>query len=135
MDRTGTQDYVVRIRSNLERVKNLYPQIGHLIDEIATDFYQFTDIFANEMEMYRNWVCELQRDKVINCVYCGYCFGPLDDGVPQEILREHMRSCEQHPLHTAVEVLQLMRAWMDDNAMVPPEAIHDGMEMVLSDGR
>ena len=47
------------------------------------------------------WVGDLQSGMYINCVYCGHQYPRGTPGVMQEILYEHIRKCQKHPLRKA----------------------------------
>lgn len=45
------------------------------------------------------WVDELQSGMYINCVYCGYRYGPSPDTpiAMSEVLKQHVEVCPKHP--------------------------------------
>ena len=63
-----------------------------------------------EIDRLRQWVDDLQSGMYINCVYCGYQYGP-DPGTPAamaEVLKRHIEQCPEHPLsHAKAEVERL----------------------------
>ena len=46
------------------------------------------------------WVHDCQAGMYINCVYCGYRYGPDDEVAPtmQQALYDHIAECPKHPL-------------------------------------
>ena len=60
------------------------------------------EIYELEREIKRlqNWVDDLQSGMYVNCVYCGFRYGPKDK-VPctmAQALKDHIEKCEQHPM-------------------------------------
>ena len=56
--------------------------------------------YREEIERLRNWIADLQSGMFINCVYCGYRYGP-DPGTPvamAEVLKQHIEQCPDHPM-------------------------------------
>ena len=56
-----------------------------------------------EIERLQNWVNDCQSGMYINCVYCGYRYGPSSgpDEVPAtmaDVLKEHIEICPEHPM-------------------------------------
>lgn len=49
-------------------------------------------------EKLQQWVNDLQSGLYINCVYCGLCYGPQNEEIPQEMLRRHVAECPEHPM-------------------------------------
>ena len=59
----------------------------------------------------RAWVADLQAGIYVNCVYCGYRYGPESE-VPvsmAEVLTAHVERCKAHPLSTALAALGRVR--------------------------
>lgn len=53
-----------------------------------------------ELERMQRWVDDLQSGMYINCVYCGYRYGPADE-VPAtmaDALKQHIEQCPKHPM-------------------------------------
>lgn len=53
-----------------------------------------------ELKRCRQWVRDLQAGMFINCVYCGYRFGPSAE-VPAsmaDVLKVHVEKCPEHPM-------------------------------------
>lgn len=53
-----------------------------------------------EIERLDKWVADLQSGMYINCVYCGYRYGPKDE-VPcsmADALKQHIETCPKHPM-------------------------------------
>lgn len=58
------------------------------------------DVLLNEKEELVQWVNDLQSGMYVNCVYCGYRYGPKDE-VPEsmaEVLKKHIEECPKHPM-------------------------------------
>jgi hypothetical protein len=54
----------------------------------------------SEVERLEKWVDDLQRGMYINCVYCGFRYGPNDvtPATMADALKEHIEMCPKHPL-------------------------------------
>ena len=70
-------------------------------------------------EQLQQWIYELQSGLYINCVYCGFNYGPKESTAPtmQQALYDHIKVCEKHPLSKAlVEIERLkiiIKHWED----------------------
>ena len=54
----------------------------------------------NERDKLKQWVNDLQSGLYINCVYCGYRFGP-EKNTPSsmaDVLKNHIEKCPNHPM-------------------------------------
>ena len=52
------------------------------------------------VKQLEDWVNDLQSGMYINCVYCGYRYGPRDK-VPAsmaDVLKSHIEKCPDHPM-------------------------------------
>ena len=56
---------------------------------------------------FEQWIADLQSGLYINCVYCGHRYGPRETTPPilkeasppmAEVLKEHIKTCPQHPM-------------------------------------
>lgn len=47
----------------------------------------------------KQWVSDLQSGMYVNCVYCGYRYGPHTEDVPREVLAQHIKVCAEHPVY------------------------------------
>lgn len=58
----------------------------------------------SELTRLQNWVNDCQRGMYINCVYCGHRYGPdkTTPAVMADVLYEHIKICEKHPLSKAL---------------------------------
>lgn len=79
------------------------------------------------------WVNDLQSGMTVNCVYCGYCYGPKETTPVSmaDALKAHIETCEHHPLNDAryrITVLEEAirehrdqrgddRCWQDDHKL------------------
>lgn len=48
----------------------------------------------------KSWINDLQSGMYINCVYCGYRYGP-NDKIPAsmaQVLKNHIEICPKHPM-------------------------------------
>lgn len=53
-----------------------------------------------DLKRYKEWVNDLQSGMYVNCIYCGYRYGPADK-VPvsmAEVLKQHIEQCPEHPM-------------------------------------
>lgn len=64
---------------------------------------------SNERRIDRlqQWVDDLQAGLFVNCVYCGYRYGPRSDTPVSmaDILKQHIEHCPEHPLFEVREAL------------------------------
>lgn len=87
---------------------------------------------VSELERLQLWVDDLQSGMYINCVYCGYRYGPADE-VPAtmaDALKQHIEQCPKHPMSALKEqnrkLLALLEAMQDDmRSYLPPDSGHD----------
>jgi DNA-directed RNA polymerase subunit RPC12/RpoP len=79
---------------------------------IDVDVY---DKVVKENESLRQWVDDLQSGMYINCVYCGYRYGPKENTpvTMADILKEHMEKCPEHPLSKAITLGNAMANAID----------------------
>jgi DNA-directed RNA polymerase subunit RPC12/RpoP len=63
-----------------------------------------------EIQELRKWVDDLQSGMYVNCVYCGYRYGPKESTPTSmaDILKEHIERCPKHPLSKAVEDIRFL---------------------------
>jgi hypothetical protein len=55
-----------------------------------------------EITRLETWIDDLQSEMYINCVYCGYRYGPSDEPGPMRaVLERHIESCPKHPQSAA----------------------------------
>ena len=58
-----------------------------------------------ERDEAREWVKRLQRDtQTLTCVYCGQMYPPNTPTHGSEVLTEHIKVCEKHPLQWIYKV-------------------------------
>lgn len=62
------------------------------------------------------WVKDLQSGLYINCVYCGYRYGPNDKEIPADMLRRHVAGCIQHPMGKLVRACKTVLVELDQKA-------------------
>lgn len=65
-----------------------------------------------EIDKYKNWIQDLQSGLYINCLYCGYRYGPVN-GHAQEKLQNHIYQCPKHPMKFLIDILI---KWYNDPA-------------------
>lgn len=73
-----------------------------------------------EIEQLQAWVDDLQSGMFVNCVYCGYRYGPEQTTAltMREALYQHIAKCPKHPLSKAnAEIEQLQEAKSNSDAM------------------
>jgi hypothetical protein len=73
--------------------------------------YETPESARDELARLRQWVHDLQSGMYVNCVYCGYRYGPNGDTAVtmQDALYAHVRSCPKHPLAKAEANLDCIR--------------------------
>jgi hypothetical protein len=54
-----------------------------------------------EISRLKKWVADLQSGMYVNCVYCGFNFGPEDKVATtmSDALKEHVERCPKHPMN------------------------------------
>jgi hypothetical protein len=60
------------------------------------------ELFAAEatVKRLRAWISDLQSGMYVNCIYCGYRYGPNSE-VPAsmaDVLKQHIEQCPEHPM-------------------------------------
>ena len=67
---------------------------------LGNDKQRCDDLFQKENERLHQWVDDLQSGMFVNCVYCGYRYGPRDSTPDSmaDILRKHIEHCPKHPM-------------------------------------
>lgn len=70
--------------------------------------FKKVELQKREERRLMRWVTDLLSGKYVNCVYCGHRYGPTDTTPTSmsEILTEHIKHCEHHPLNSAIEVIK-----------------------------
>lgn len=64
-----------------------------------------------EVKRLQKWVDDLQSGMYINCVYCGFRYGPKDK-VPAtmaDALKEHIEQCPKHPMSALKAEVERLR--------------------------
>lgn len=58
------------------------------------------DEYKAEIVRLSEWVMDLQSSFYVNCVYCGYRYGPNHSTkvAQADVLKDHIENCEHHPL-------------------------------------
>ena len=92
-------------------------------------------LLLNEVVRLRNWVNDLQSGLYINCVYCGFRYGP-GESTPATLpeagetlagaaLREHVEKCPDHPMSRLKseidQAVQIINLLLEDTRSVGPE--------------
>jgi hypothetical protein len=64
----------------------------------------------------RAWVADLQSGMYVNCVYCGYRYGPKTTTPVSlaDVLKEHVEKCPKHPMSALKHELELMKVERDE---------------------
>jgi hypothetical protein len=59
----------------------------------------------------QKWVNDLQSGMYVNCVYCGYRYGPADEMPVSmgDMLKEHIEHCPEHPMSKLKEEVERLR--------------------------
>jgi len=52
------------------------------------------------IQKYRKWIDDLHSGMYINCVYCGYRYGPMNETPSSmaDVLKQHISQCPDHPM-------------------------------------
>jgi len=76
-----------------------------------------------EIERLRGWVGDLQSGLFINCVYCGFRYGPGEstpatlpeagETLAATALREHVEQCQDHPMSRLKKEIERLREAID----------------------
>jgi len=58
------------------------------------------EVFATENTRLRQMVSDLQSGMYVNCVYCGYRYGPVGETpvAMADVLKAHIETCPKHPM-------------------------------------
>jgi len=86
-------DIVERLRGEKYHTLDAHlPLLREAADEITR--------LREEVERLVNWINDLHSGMYINCVYCGYRYGPKHDTpvAMSQVLREHIEQCPEHPV-------------------------------------
>lgn len=81
-------------------------------------------LMREEVRRLQVWVDDLQSGMYVNCVYCGYRYGPKED-VPvtmADMLKRHISHCPKHPmleLRKEVEQFKKIFAEAAEECLVP----------------
>ncbi len=69
------------------------------LEYISTSSVEIVQL-ENEIEQMQQWVDDSQSGMYVNCVYCGYRYGPKEDTpvAMTDILKEHIEQCPKHPM-------------------------------------
>lgn len=63
-----------------------------------------------ERDEAREWVKRLQRDtQTLTCVYCGQMYPPNTPTHGSEVLTEHIKVCEKHPMRKVEEENKILK--------------------------
>lgn len=57
-----------------------------------------------ELTHYKAWVADLQSGMYINCMFCGFRYGPSNEKM-QERLEDHIYKCSKHPIRPLMDLL------------------------------
>ena len=64
--------------------------------------------YLEKVKQQQQWIEDLHSNMYVNCVYCGYRYGP-SDRVPTsmaQVLREHVEECPKHPMSQMKQALE-----------------------------
>lgn len=70
---------------------------------------------VQEIRRLNKWIDDLQSGMFINCVYCGYQYGPSTEAIARESLERHIESCQKHPLSIAKAEIATLAAKLVSN--------------------
>ncbi len=64
-----------------------------------------------ELQRLKAWVNDLQSGMYINCVYCGFNYGPRDkvDATMDNALKKHIEQCPEHPMSQLKKELEELK--------------------------
>ena len=67
-----------------------------------------TETSEQENARLKRWIEDLLGGGYVNCVYCGYRYGPHNDTATSmsDVLKEHVMQCEHHPMAKYREALE-----------------------------
>lgn len=104
-----------------EDISALLTEVERLTAEKQADVHcmdtltERLDDALQEMKRLQNWVNDLLKGKTVNCVYCGYQYGP-DENTPvafADVLKEHIARCPKHPMSALTAENARLRAELD----------------------
>ncbi|NUP13831.1 MAG: hypothetical protein HOW73_47965 [Polyangiaceae bacterium] len=85
-------------RDVARRIESIDVRIEESTDEddlkLATDYR----VTLEALKEARAWVRRLRDNRIVTCVYCGHAYPPGSETHGAEVLKEHIRSCEKHPM-------------------------------------
>lgn len=84
----------------LQEIERLTAERDRQYAENVNQIHERTKL-EREVERLTQWIHDLQSDMYINCVYCGYRYGP-NGQVPvtmAQVLKDHVEKCEKHQMH------------------------------------
>ncbi len=86
-----------------DQVEELKEQVTRLQEENA--------VLVHDRDATRRWVNDLQAGQYVNCVYCGYQYGPVDTtpDAPSALLQAHVEQCPAHPMAQLKAELMALR--------------------------
>ena len=76
----------------------------------------------------------MSGNDVVTCVYCGHQYPDGTPAAKHELLTEHIKVCEKHPMREAEQKIKCLRralAGLLGFDMVPGEKELDAMEVVI----
>ncbi len=94
-----------------------------------------------ERDEARAWVKRLtSQECTLTCVYCGHAYPPGAPDHGSEVLTEHIKKCEKHPMREALDALDRLETVIDEEfGLQPvaesPEDLVGSLERLLSERR
>lgn len=87
------------IKMLLDQLKNIINKINSGQTLLAGDA-EFVQGAIYEIKTLHKWIADCQSGMYINCVYCGYRYGPRQSTPTSmsDILKEHIEKCPKHPM-------------------------------------
>jgi len=98
-----SENLIERLEEQVSKHRQWQSDAEHMVMECRaknTSLCREIDVLRRENERLRQWVNDLQSGMYINCVYCGFRYGPDDEvaATMQESLHDHIAECPEHPL-------------------------------------
>ena len=92
---------------------------AHYTPDLGSELeWAFNKINFQEKEIKRlmKWIADLLSNRYVNCVYCGHRYGKTEDTLSSmsEVLYEHIKECEYHPLAEAREIIRILLPFIEN---------------------
>lgn len=83
----------------MDNFQDVEDQVTNLKRDLK-DMREENRFLREEAARLENWVADCQSGMWVNCVYCGYRYGRVDDTpvAMADVLKEHIEQCPKHPM-------------------------------------